>query len=61
MTFTAGFKQQEGIADKKMKLSRALEKDESVSLYFFKSDISKNYTKEITIVKDNSIQISIPE
>lgn len=56
LTYTYGdaFVQQGGMTDRKnMQISRALRAKESESIYFFKADVSKNYSKQRTIVNKN--------
>lgn len=51
-------------ADRKMQISRPLEMNESCSLYFFKSDVTQDYTKETTVLRpdaDGKLEILIPE
>ena len=58
------FTQQPRISERNMQLSRALRAKESESLYFFKSDVKKNYTKQRTIVNmngDNEYVIPVGE
>lgn len=55
LTYTYGdaFVQQSGMTDRNMQISRALRAKESESIYFFKADVSKNYSKQRTIVNKN--------
>lgn len=51
-------------AIRKMQISRALKMNESCSVYFFKSDVTRDYTKEPTIVQpdsDGNLEILISE
>lgn len=51
-------------AIRKMQISRALKMNESCSVYFFKSDVTRDYTKELTIVhpdSDGYLEIFISE
>ncbi|WP_418746426.1 hypothetical protein [Frisingicoccus sp.] len=53
-TYETDFEQQSGMTDRKnMQISRALRAKESESIYFFKADVSKNYSKQRTIVNKN--------
>lgn len=53
-TYKTDFVQQGGMTDRKnMQISRALRAKESESIYFFKADVSKNYSKQRTIVNKN--------
>lgn len=51
LTYTDGFTQAEGIENRKMKISQELKAGESESIYFFKSNPKKNYSKGRTIVE----------
>lgn len=51
LTYTDGFTQAEGIENRKMKISQELKAGESESIYFFKSNPKKNYSKKRTIVE----------
>lgn len=53
LTFGADFVQQKGMTDRNMQISRPLRAEESESVYFFKADVSKNYSKQRTIVNKN--------
>ena len=52
-TYETNFVQQSGMTDRNMQISRALRAKESESIYFFKADVSKNYSKQRTIVNKN--------
>lgn len=52
-TYKTDFEQQSGMTDRNMQISRALRAKESESIYFFKADVSKNYSKQRTIVNKN--------
>lgn len=52
-TYETDFVQQSGMTDRNMQISRALRAKESESIYFFKADVSKNYSKQRTIVNKN--------
>jgi hypothetical protein len=58
------FNQVEGMTNRSMKISRELNPGESVSIYFFKSDTSKNYSLSRRVVSqsaDGSYTITIGE
>lgn len=54
LTFSSGtagaLVQQAGITNRNMQISRALKSRESESIYFFKGNVSDNYTEERTVV-----------
>lgn len=54
LTYGADFVQQAGMTTRNMQISRALRAKESESIYFFKADVSKNYSKQRTIVNKNA-------
>ena len=66
LTFGADFVQQDGMTDRNMQISRPLRAEESESVYFFKADVSKNYSMQRTIVNKNAegnyaIPVKLPD
>lgn len=53
LTYGNDFAQQAGMTDRNMQISRELRAKESKSIYFFKADVSKNYSKQRTVVNKN--------
>lgn len=62
LTFTYNdgtFTQQTGMENRNMQISKALQIGESESVYFFKSDTSKNYAKDMTVVTEKNGRYTI--